>query len=90
MCGKLQSVTLEMFFFSKAKPHRFKSKNMCAENIRLSLFILQLLLYEETKGAQYSRDVTAFVRQYMQGGSVPHTPCGLAYRDQWGANRYAG
>lgn len=26
----------------------------------------------------------------MPGGSVPYTPCGLAWRDQWGANRYAG
>ena len=57
----------------------------CSDSI-----FLQLLLYEITKGAQYSRDIQAFVRQYMPGGSVPQTPCGLAYRDQWGANRYAG
>lgn len=48
-----------------------------------------LLLYEITKDSTYSSDVEAFVRQYMPGGGVQQTPCGLAYRDQWGANRYA-
>ncbi|XP_076456621.1 endoglucanase A-like [Babylonia areolata] len=50
----------------------------------------QLLLYEETQDASYKNDVAGFVRDYMPGGSVPYTPCGLAWRDKWGANRYAG
>lgn len=26
----------------------------------------------------------------MPGGNVPYTPKGLAYRDKWGPNAYAG
>jgi hypothetical protein len=26
----------------------------------------------------------------MPGGGIQTTPCGLAWRDQWGPNRYAG
>ncbi|KAK3105202.1 hypothetical protein FSP39_019643 [Pinctada imbricata] len=50
----------------------------------------QLLLYEATKDSKYTGDVKAFVNQYKDGGSVQHTPCGLAWRDQWGSLRYAG
>jgi len=49
-----------------------------------------LRLYDLTKDSQYIGDVQGFVSSYMDGGSVAHTPCGLAFRDQWGANRYAG
>ncbi|XP_052095523.1 endoglucanase A-like [Mytilus californianus] len=49
----------------------------------------QLLLWEATQEATYKTSVEAFVKSYMPGGSVPYTPCGLAWRDQWGANRYA-
>jgi len=50
----------------------------------------QLLLFEITKEGSYKSEVEAFVRDYMPGGSVPYTPCGLAWRDAWGSNRYAG
>jgi len=50
----------------------------------------QLLLYEETNDDQYKNEVQGFMRDWMPGGSVPYTPCGLAWRDKWGANRYAG
>ncbi|XP_061196701.1 uncharacterized protein LOC133204978 [Saccostrea echinata] len=50
----------------------------------------QLLLYEETKEAKYKSLVDSFVKSYMPGGSVAQTPCGLAWRDQWGSLRYAG
>ena len=30
------------------------------------------------------------MRDYMPGGSVAYTPCGMAWRDKWGSNRYAG
>lgn len=49
-----------------------------------------LLLYDITKDNAYKTDIEGFVNSYMPGGSVQQTPCGLAYRDQWGANRYAG
>ncbi|KAK3581340.1 hypothetical protein CHS0354_016184 [Potamilus streckersoni] len=48
-----------------------------------------LLLYEITQDGSYKNDVMGFVRSYKPGGGITYTPCGLAYRDQWGANRYA-
>ncbi|KAK3104481.1 hypothetical protein FSP39_003142 [Pinctada imbricata] len=49
----------------------------------------QLLMYEATGDKKYLGDVEAMVRDYMDGGSVQHTPCGLAWRDKWGSLRYA-
>ena len=48
------------------------------------------MLYEETHDNQYKSEVEGFVRDYMPGGSVAYTPCGMAWRDKWGSNRYAG
>ncbi|XP_046572617.1 endoglucanase E-4-like isoform X1 [Haliotis rubra] len=49
----------------------------------------QLLLFEITKDASYSKQVEAFMTSWMQGGSVPYSTCGLAIRDKWGTLRYA-
>lgn len=48
-----------------------------------------LLLYEETGNELYKYDIEAFVKSYLPKGSVIQTPCGLAWLDQWGPNRYA-
>ncbi|CAC5403737.1 E3.2.1.4 [Mytilus coruscus] len=50
----------------------------------------QLLLFEITKEAKYRQNVEAFVTSWMPGHGVPYTPCGLMFRNEWGANRYAG
>ena len=42
-----------------------------------------------TQDGQYLADITAFLVDY-DGGSVPMTPCGLSYRNEWGPNRHAG
>ncbi|KAI8767229.1 endoglucanase E-4 [Biomphalaria glabrata] len=49
-----------------------------------------LLMYEETKDNQYKNLVTSFFHDWMPGGGVLYTPCGLAWRDKWGSNSYAG
>ncbi|XP_013393923.1 uncharacterized protein LOC106161501 [Lingula anatina] len=49
----------------------------------------QLLLYGITKNAKYQRPVVQYMTQWLPGGSVPYTPKGLAWRLQWGSNRYA-
>ncbi|XP_046331999.2 endoglucanase E-4-like isoform X1 [Haliotis rufescens] len=49
----------------------------------------QLLLFEVTKDASYSKQVEAFMTSWMAGGAVPYSPCGLAVRDKWGTLRYA-
>jgi len=49
----------------------------------------QTLLWEETKDAQYKAPVEGFFNSW-QPGSMTYTPCGLAWRDKWGSNRYAG
>nr|BAF38757.1 cellulase [Corbicula japonica] len=48
-----------------------------------------LLLYEATQDNAYKQDLVAFIKSYMPGGGIQTTPCGLAWRDQWGPNRYA-
>ncbi|XP_052239386.1 endoglucanase A-like isoform X2 [Dreissena polymorpha] len=48
-----------------------------------------ILLYEATKDNRYKNDIDSFLHSYMPGGNVPMTPCGLSFRDQWGANRHA-
>nr|BAU45388.1 endo-1,4-beta-glucanase [Bellamya sp. UM-2014] len=50
----------------------------------------QLLLFEETNDAAYRTEVEGFFQGWLPGGSITYTPCGLAWRDKWGANRYAG
>ncbi|CAG2231367.1 E3.2.1.4 [Mytilus edulis] len=49
----------------------------------------QLLLWKITKDDKYKAKIEAFIDSYLPGGSVPITPCGLTWRDQWGPNRYA-
>merc|ERR1711941_113232 len=46
--------------------------------------------FEETKDGQYKSPVESFFNSWMPGGGMTYTPCGLAWRDKWGANRYAG
>uniref|UniRef100_A0A2C9K1R5 Endoglucanase n=1 Tax=Biomphalaria glabrata TaxID=6526 RepID=A0A2C9K1R5_BIOGL len=50
----------------------------------------QLLLYEDTQNSSYKDAVVGFLHGWLPGGSTVYTPCGLAWRDMWGANRYAG
>ncbi|RUS91059.1 hypothetical protein EGW08_001187, partial [Elysia chlorotica] len=48
----------------------------------------QILLYEET--GQYKSNVQSFFQSWSQDGGMSYTPCGLAWRDNWGSTRYAG
>ncbi|XP_046580066.1 endoglucanase E-4-like [Haliotis rubra] len=50
----------------------------------------QLMLYEATKDTAYKDEVEGFFKGWLPGGSITYTPCGQAWRDQWGSNRYAG
>ncbi|KAH9524325.1 hypothetical protein Btru_054153 [Bulinus truncatus] len=47
----------------------------------------QLILYEETKSDRFSKAIVGFMQAWLDG--INYTPCGLAWRDMWGANRYA-
>ncbi|KAK6177036.1 hypothetical protein SNE40_015224 [Patella caerulea] len=49
----------------------------------------QLLLFEATKDNAYKAEVEGFFKGWLPGGSITYTPCGLAWRDQWGSTRYA-
>nr|BAD01504.1 cellulase [Haliotis discus hannai] len=49
----------------------------------------QLLLYEATKDTAYKTEVEGFFKGWLPGGSITYTPCGQAWRDKWGSNRYA-
>ena len=49
----------------------------------------QLLLAEITGKDSYKRDIKAYLDSWLPGGDVTYTPKGLAWRVQWGSNRYA-
>lgn len=49
----------------------------------------QLLLYEITQEHQYLNNVRSFMKSWVPGGTVPYTPCGLAFRDRWGSLRHS-
>ena len=47
-------------------------------------------MYIVTQDQQYLNHAQAFVNSYKPGGGITYTPAGLAWRDTWGPNRYAG
>ena len=47
-------------------------------------------MYEITQDHQYMLEVEGYMKGWLPGGQVQYTQCGLAWRDMWGANRYAG
>jgi len=50
---------------------------------------VQVLLAEITKKASYKQAVDTFITSWLPGHEVHYTPKGLAWRDQWGPNRYS-
>ncbi|XP_041360964.1 endoglucanase E-4-like [Gigantopelta aegis] len=48
-----------------------------------------LLIYEQNGEQSFRTLVEDFLASYMPGGSVPYTPCGLAFRTDWGSLRYS-
>jgi endoglucanase len=48
----------------------------------------QLLLFTSGQN-QFSNVVQNYLRAWFPGGTVPYTPKGLAWRLEWGSNRYA-
>nr|BAH22180.1 beta-1,4-endoglucanase [Metaphire hilgendorfi] len=49
----------------------------------------QLLLFSSAGQTVFQTPVEGYIRSWMPGGSVTYTPQGLAWRQQWGPNRYA-
>ncbi len=47
-------------------------------------------MYILTGESKYETATQNAIAQWLPGGGIPYTPLGLAYRDQWGANRYSG
>lgn len=50
---------------------------------------VQLLMAEITKKSSYKQAVDTFITSWLPGREVHYTPKGLAWRDQWGPNRYS-
>ncbi|KAK0059960.1 endoglucanase A [Biomphalaria pfeifferi] len=44
----------------------------------------QQLLFEETQDSTYRRSITDYFNNWLPGGTVQYTPCGLAWRMKWG------
>lgn len=51
--------------------------------------LCQSLLALVTNEEKYKAPIRSFVEQFMPGGNVQQTPCGLAWRAQWGSLRYS-
>ena len=50
---------------------------------------VQMLLYSLTNKDVYKNAIEISLKPWLPGGSVTYTPKGLAWRIQWGANRYS-
>ena len=50
---------------------------------------LQLIMYHITKDPRYQSNIESFIDGWISGSAVDYTPGGLAYRLEWGSNRYA-
>ena len=50
---------------------------------------VQVSLAEITGKASYKQDVQTYLDSWLPGGDVHYTPKGLAWRAQWGPNRYS-
>lgn len=50
---------------------------------------VQVLMAEITKSSSYKQAVDMFITSWLPGREVHYTPKGLAWRDQWGPNRYS-
>jgi len=51
---------------------------------------VQMTMYIATSDESYANDVRSFLNSWGPAGDIHYTPGGLAWRDQWGPNRYAG
>ena len=51
--------------------------------------MLQMILFHVTGDSRYRSNIESFVDGWISGSSVDYTPGGLAYRLEWGSNRYA-
>ena len=49
-----------------------------------------MMMYIITREESYGNDVRGFLDSWKPGHNVHYTPGGLAWRDAWGPNRYAG
>ena len=52
--------------------------------------MFQMTMYIATNDDSYANDVRNFLDSWGPGRDIHYTPGGLAWRDQWGPNRYAG
>ena len=48
------------------------------------------MIYNAKKDPAYRAPVEQFLREWFDGGSIPRTPKGLAWRDHDGSIRHAG
>jgi len=51
---------------------------------------LKVLLYDITGENIFKQDIKDTFTQWLPGGSIPYTPKGLVFGNQWGSLRHAG
>ncbi|XP_067947736.1 endoglucanase G-like isoform X2 [Watersipora subatra] len=51
--------------------------------------LVNFLLYHQLQDSRFSGNLETFIGRWLPGNDVPYTPLGLAFRLEWGNNRYA-
>ncbi|XP_067947684.1 uncharacterized protein [Watersipora subatra] len=51
--------------------------------------LVNFLLYHQLQDSRFSGNLETFIGRWLPGNDVPYTPLGLAFRLEWGSNRYA-
>ncbi|XP_071116317.1 endoglucanase 4-like [Haliotis cracherodii] len=85
----LYKATRQQHYLTDARTHASKlSTSPWALDWSDKTAIVHLAMYEETQEEKYSDAIKTFMTSYLPGGSVAYTPCGLAWRLEWGPLRY--
>ncbi|XP_067931580.1 endoglucanase E-4-like, partial [Watersipora subatra] len=51
--------------------------------------LVNFLLYHQLQDSRFSGNLETFIGRWLPGNDVPYTPLGLAFRLEWGSNRFA-
>ena len=90
MLSTLSTMDLDPFFNRTDMKYGMLTNSKMYTVRQLFLHIHAQLVLSIAGDAAYTVPVQGYLRQWFPGGTVQYTPKGLAWRQQWGPNRYAG
>jgi hypothetical protein len=87
--GWLYRATGEQTYLNRALEFASESDTAWAYSWDSKVVGYQLLLLTSAGQSQFQAGVERFIQSYLPGGGIHYTPGGLAWRSEWGSNRYA-